>query len=405
MSESTVKVFFELVKAGLFSHTEITENTEKISWEGVDWGEVYRLAEEQSVIGLVSAGLDWFKVNDSRFTVPQAVALQFIGQTLQIEQRNKAMNAFVAELVTKLRKADIYAILVKGQGVAQCYEKPLWRACGDVDLFLSDENYQKAKDLLLPLGEVTEPEERAKKHFAMSIDGFAVELHGTLHSGLSARVDRGLDEIKKAVFYDGRVRSWLDGNVQVFLPKADEDAVYVFNHFLQHFYKGGIGLRQICDWCRLLWTYRDEIDVRLLEQRIKRMGLISEWKAFYALASKYLGMPDLDSGLTDVESATPRHSSSKLDSAHGSIADFMVNDSRFDKKAERIMEFILEVGNFGHNRDMSYYGRYPYVVRKAISAWWRVKDLCRHARIFPLDSLRFSAAIMFNGVRSTIRGE
>ena len=76
-----------------------------------------------------------------------------------------------------------------------------------------------------------------------------------------------------------------------------------------------------------------------------------------------------------------------------------------DKKAERIMEFILEVGNFGHNRDMSYYGRYPYVVRKAISAWWRVKDLCRHARIIPLDSLRFSAAIMFNGVRSAVRGE
>ncbi len=48
------------------------------------------------MIGLVSAGLDWFRVNDSRFTVSQTIALQFIGQTLQIEQRNKAMNAFVA---------------------------------------------------------------------------------------------------------------------------------------------------------------------------------------------------------------------------------------------------------------------------------------------------------------------
>ena len=401
MSESTERVFFELLKSGMFGHTETTDSTENLvpSFKlqvssDIEWGEVYRLAEEQSVIGLVSAGLDWFKVYDSRFTVPQTVVLQCIGQTLQIEQRNKAMNAFVADLITKLRKADIYAILVKGQGLAQCYEKPLWRACGDVDLFLNDENYQKAKELLLPLGEITEPEERAQKHFAMSIDGFAVELHGTLHSGLSARVDRGLDEIKKAVFYDGRVRSWLDGNVQVFLPKADEDAVYVFTHFLQHFYKGGIGLRQICDWCRLLWTYRDEIDVRLLEQRIKRMGLMSEWRAFYALASKYLGMPDVGLGLM----------------VHGSqdsqarMSDQM-SRARLEKKAERIMEFILEVGNFGHNRDMSYYGRYPYVARKAISAWWRVKDLCRHARIFPLDSLRFSAAIMFNGVRSAVRGE
>lgn len=383
MSESTVKVFFELVKAGLFSHTEITENTEKISWEGVDWGEVYRLAEEQSVIGLVSAGLDWFKVNDSRFTVPQAVALQFIGQTLQIEQRNKAMNAFVSELVTKLRKADIYAILVKGQGVAQCYEKPLWRACGDVDLFLSDENYQKAKELLLPLGEVTEPEERAKKHFAMSIDGFAVELHGTLHSGLSARVDRGLDEIKKAVFYDGRVRSWLDGNVQVFLPKADEDAVYVFTHFLQHFYKGGIGLRQICDWCRLLYAYRESLNHKLLETRIKEMGLTTEWSAFGAFAVKYLGMP--------------------IDA----IPLLNVNDNFNDniKKANKICEFILEVGNLGHNRDNSYFHKHSYLVQKFISAWRRVKDLCRHARIFPANSVRFFFGIMYNGIVSTLRGE
>lgn len=37
------------------------------------------------------------------------------------------------------------------------------------------------------------------------------------------------------------------------------------------------------------------------------------------------------------------------------------------KKAERICEFIGEVGNFGQNRDMSYYSRYSYFVRKAIS--------------------------------------
>ena len=37
--------------------------------------------------------------------------------------------------------------------------------------------------------------------------------------------------------------------VQVFLPAPDEDVVFVFSHILQHFYKEGIGLRQICVWC------------------------------------------------------------------------------------------------------------------------------------------------------------
>ena len=107
---------------------------------------------------------------------------------------------------------------------------------------------------------------------------------------------------------------------------------------------------------------------------------MSEWKAFYNLANRYLGMPDLGSGLT-------------------------IHDSRFDKKADRIMEFILKSGNMGHNRDMSHFSMYPYLIRKCVSMGRRIGDLINHARIFPLDSLRFFPRIMFNGVRSAIRGE
>jgi hypothetical protein len=289
------------------------------------------------------------------------------------------MNAFIAELIEKLRKEDIYAILVKGQGIAQCYEKPLWRSSGDVDLLLSKDNYEKAKAFLLPLGEITEPEEANKKHFAMQIEQWTVELHGTLHVGLSARVDRMLDKVQHDIFYGGQVRSWMNGQTQVFLPAANEDVVYVFAHILQHFYKGGIGLRQICDWCRLLYTYRDSLDKDLLELRIKRAGLMTEWRAFAAMAVEYLGMP---------VDAMPFYSDSV----------------KWKKKAEKILDFVLEVGNFGHNRDSNYM-KYPYVIRKCFSMGRRIGDSFRHARIFPLDSLRFFPYMMFNGVRSAMRGE
>ena len=59
---------------------------------------------------------------------PQTLALTIAGEVLQLEQRNKAMNQFVARLVAVMRKAGIYTLVVKGQAVAQCYEKPLWRA-------------------------------------------------------------------------------------------------------------------------------------------------------------------------------------------------------------------------------------------------------------------------------------
>ena len=375
MTDNNTKVLFVLVGAGLWG-----TRVQLASYGDVDYELILRIAQEQSIVGLVAAGME--HVVDLK--VPQKYALQFAGETLHLEQRNKAMNTFIADLIDQLRKKDIYAILVKGQGVAQCYEKPLWRSSGDVDLMLSNDNYEKTKAFLLPMGEITEPEEARKKHFAMRIGQWEVELHGTLHSGLSSRVDRVLDKLQDELFYGGEIRSWMNGNTQVFLPNANEDVVYVFAHVLQHFYKGGIGLRQICDWCRLLYIYRDSLNHSLLESRIRKMGLMPEWKAFGAFAVEYLGMP--------------------IEAMPFLEASIGINNS-LKKKAERIKDFVIEVGNFGHNRDNSYFQKRSYLARKCISAWRRVKDAFRHARIFPVNSVRFFFGIMWNGVVSVVRGE
>ena len=384
------QAFFELLRAGLWSDGNLDIRIDGTT----DWQEVYQQAQEQSVQGLVLQGIEtvqgsWLKVHGSSHSeaakpsaplVPKVLLLQWIGEVQVIEQRNKEMNAFIAELIEKLRKADIYALLVKGQGIAQCYEKPLWRCSGDVDLLLSYDNYQKAKTLLTPLASEVETEYEGISHLGMTIDGWVVELHGSLRVGLPQRINRVLDDIQEDTFYRGNVRSWMNGQTQIFMLGKENDIVYVFVHFFNHFYKEGVGLRQLCDWCRLMWTYKDSLNYGLLEQRIKSAGLVSEWKAFYNLASRYLGMPDFGSGLT-------------------------VHDSRFDKKADRIMKFILKSGNMGHNRDMGHFSKYPYLIRKCVSMGRRIGDLINHARIFPLDSLRFFPRIMFNGVRSAMRGE
>ena len=225
--DNNQRAFFELVRAGLW------EKEARLSqFDNIDFSAILKLAEEQSVVGLVTAGLE--HVVDVK--VPQEVLLQFIGITLQIEQQNKAMNEFVAQLIEKLRKEDVYAVLVKGQGIAQCYERPLWRSSGDVDLLLSDDNYEKAKKVLLPQATDVETEYTHFKHQGMTIDGFVVELHGTLHSRLSNCVDNVIDGVQRDVFFSGCVRSWQNENMQVFLPGVNEDVIFVFTHILHHFF-------------------------------------------------------------------------------------------------------------------------------------------------------------------------
>ncbi len=352
------KAFFALVKAGLWEHDVLLS---QLGW--IDFNEIHRLAEDQSVVGLVAAGIEYAK----DVKIPQEIALRFVSSTLHLERQNLAMNQFVAKVVESLRNQDINALLVKGQGVAQCYERPLWRASGDVDLLLSDSNYEKAKKVLLPLAVYSEQEYKAFKHFGMTMrGGYIVELHGTLHSRLSKRVDRGIDEAQNDVFYGGNVRSWQNGDTQVFLPGIDDDVIFVFTHILHHFFIEGIGLRQLCDLCRLLWTYRNKLNVDLLEKRLKEMGLISEWISFASFAVDWLGMP--------IE-AMPLYSS----------------ETKWSHKAEHIIEFVLESGNFGHNRRSAN--------NKIGSAWLKLKDFARHSRIFPLDSIKFFWHFVGDGIR------
>ena len=369
------EVFLNLLRVGLWENCSEFQVSSFGFQDSVDWNEVYRLASEQSVVGVVLAGIE-----PSYVKPPQEELLQWIGEVQILEQQNQAMNQFIAKLIEKLRSSDIYALLLKGQGVAQCYERPLWRTSGDVDLFLSDANYTKAEKLLSPLASSIDNEILYAKHKALTIDEWTVELHGSLRSGLWGSLDRELDKVQYDVFCVGNVRSWLNGKSQVFMPRADEDVVYVFSHILQHFYKEGIGLRQICDWCRLLWKFKNKVDYGLLESRIRKAGVMTEWKAFAALAVDYLGMP-ID--------AMP----------------FYSDDKKWKRKAVRVMEFVLKTGNFGYNRDYSYRNKYPYIIYKAISFWKHLKDGAFFFSIFPLDSIKVTWRRMVVGVSVVLQGK
>ena len=278
--DNNTQAFLKLVRAGLWE-----QDVRLLPYGDIKWQEVYRLATEQSVLGLVLAGLE-----HSDIKPPKELLLQWIGVVQQIEQRNKAMNAFIADIIEKLRKENIYTLLVKGQGIAQCYEKPLWRSSGDVDFILSDSNYEKAKNFLIPQASSVEIEGVVAKHLGMKIDSWEVELHGTMRSNCLAKMDKEIDAVLYDVFYGGNVKSWMNGSTQVFLPRADEDVFMVFTHILKHFFHGGVGLRQICDWCRLLWVSRDRLNVSLLEKRLTRAGIITEWETFAFLSVNHLGM-------------------------------------------------------------------------------------------------------------------
>ena len=368
---SNSDAFFALVRAGLWE-----EEVQLSRFNHLDFKEIYRQGKEQSVMGLVAAGVD----HTSDIKIPQEAVMQFVKSAVKLECRNKEMNQFVRVLIEKLNKQGIETLLIKGQGLAQCYERPLWRAAGDVDLFLYDANYEKAKAFLAGIASSMEREGKYTKHIGMSIGPWKVELHGYMRANVTAKMDRVIDAVQKETFDNHRFRIWKNNGVDILLPEVNDDVFYVFTHFLHHFYRGGVRLKQVCDWCRLLAVYNEQIDRQLLLSRLNKASILPEWRLLGQFAVKYLGMPE-------------QH------------MPFYEAPSKKDlKKVEYIKRFILKAGDFGLNREHVYGKHYPFLIRKLISLWRKGIDTFHHFSIFPVNSFRFFFHFFSVGLKSAAKG-
>ena len=133
------------------------------------------------------------------------------------------------------------------------------------------------------------------------------------------------------------------------MPGIDNDVFFVFTHFIKHLYKEkGVCLRQVCDLCRLIWTYRNDINIQKLESWISKAGVMDEWRAFAELAVNYMGMP--------VE-AMP----------------FYNENINYKRKADKIMDAILDV--------------------KEPSRW---RAFSSNMTIFPVNTICFLSGILFD---------
>lgn len=359
--------FLALLRDGLWKDYESVSG----EWLAVSKAEVLRLAEEQSVLGLVTAGLE--KLPSDVFPLTEKLA--FLGKCQLIEQRNEAMNQFIAGLVVQLNKNGIYVLLVKGQGIAQYYKKPLWRTSGDIDFFFDIDDFYLAKSFFDNCsGQIGKEHLKNKNqlHISYQLNGWTVELHGTMHTNLSKKIDKVIDSVQEVTFRNHEVSVWQNDKTGVLIPYADNHLIFIFTHFLKHFFQGGIGLRQICDWCRLLWVCKDVIDKDLLYVRLSRMSLLSEWKTFGYFAVNYLGLPS---------EAMPFY------------------EECYRKRSEKVLSYILETGSFGHNKDISYQRKQKGVLRKVTTFSRQVKDSCRLACIFPKDAPLFLCRYFVNGIR------
>ena len=119
------------------------------------------------------------------------------------------------------------------------------------------------------------------------------------------------------------------------------------------------------------------IDVRLIERRLRKAKILTEWKGFAAFSVDYLGMP--------VE-----------------VMPLYEDKKKWHRCAVRLCNRIIETGNFGHNADESYRRRTSKAVRLMITFWRRVAEYWKLTMIFPTQTPRIFLTYVTGRVRANM---
>ena len=370
VTEATERQFFALLRSGLWNEVPDRE----AFGVPVEWESLHRLAYEQTVVPLVTDGVNCL---DQALLPADPERLDpFLGDLMMTAQRNAKLDAFIPKLFKALQ--GIPTVLVKGQSLAPDYPNPARRQPGDIDLLLLPSSYGEARERLLPKATTVMEEEAEIYHQGMRFHSVEVEIHGSISTLMSRKLDRKLAAMLQEQF-DGRPLPAvsIDGT-DIPVPEANFNAVYIFVHFLQHYWSGGVGLRQLIDWMVFISVHKRDIHPVLLENTLEGLGLLHVWKVFTGFAQEYLGCPAEKLPL----SARPS-----------------------TKKNARIWRYIRSCGNFGKNapRDRK---PEPYLLRKLHSLWKQVLvNRLRHFRTFPRESVRFFLGAFGYGIQRLAQGE
>lgn len=347
--------FLELLRSGLWGK----EADASLFSADTDWKSIFKIAKEQTVLVLIADG---YLTLPAELQPPKALQFQVEAFRTRMVNTHALLNKTLLEVEDLMHSSGIPTVLFKGQGLASNYINPLSRACGDIDLYVGEANLAKAKEVISSKGIVEEETHESSKHFSCELNGVSIELHRIAENLDGFIVNKRYQRwTVRHLLEDNQHVKWQLEDKTVNLPPTQFNIIYVFNHFFHHFQSSGVGLRQICDWARLLYTYKGCYDIKLLEADLRSFRLLSVFKTFTQIAVAYLGL---------AKEAAPFY------------------DGSVGRRARKAIEMVFEYGNFGvvelskrKPRPKSYYAGKLHSFKHAL------KNNCKLFKIFPLKTI------------------
>lgn len=228
------------------------------------------------------------------------LVFQWASEAETVKGHNELLNAEAARLALLFEAQGRKTAVLKGAANARLYPDPFMRHAGDIDLWVEG-GRKSVEDLVKKMGyEIDEKDTGAPHHIhILGMSKVPVEIHFRPASGVFSPIANRnlLQYLEEEILNTERVPEGFS------VPSIKFALAMQLAHIQRHFFKGGVGLKQIVDYFILLEHStaddRREISSKLSRFGLKRLGAALMWvmgEVFGLEKDRMLVTPDAKRG-------------------------------------------------------------------------------------------------------------
>ncbi len=265
----------ELIKVALFDKTPLI-------LDEANWHSIFEDAKAQCIVPLLAP------------VVPVDHRAEWLSISYQSKARFMQMMHEQNNIVNLFRDNNIPFAILKGTAAAIYYPNPSLRTYGDIDVYLSEKNMNRARICLEE--NVYTYIHHEVRHYEYEKNGFEFELHSRFSSEYYNDIEHILlNGLNNAI------EEKIGSTSFPVLPKF-ENGLVLLGHIMMHLKTSGIGFRQIIDWMMFVHKelYNDDIWFDKFKSLAVEAGLEKLAKTVTFMCKKWLGLPDNISWCDDV---------------------------------------------------------------------------------------------------------
>lgn len=246
--------------------------------------------------------------------------------------------AEIQNLLKTFELNGIFCIPLKGIVTKKSYPTSELRTMGDLDILYQIEQTNALKKVMESLGYHSNGE--AAKHDHYSKDGVVVEMHKELLPAGSRAYGYFKGIWSRAVP--------MSGKRYCYEMTMEDHYLYTLYHLIEHFIRGGIGIRMVLD-IHLL-SLRKELDWKNVEKILKKLGIWEFDQNIRTLGERWF--------------SSREEASNPFDNKLESLADYVVNGGIFGTRK-----------NDNTNSMLMYHGKGRYLIHTTFPSYQTMRTV------------------------------